>query len=70
MKGVVAVDVDIGLVAREDAPEALAAANRVIDRSLASGALQRWSMETGTTWIAPVDPQVGRAIGLPDLMAD
>lgn len=62
--------INIGLVARDDAPEVLAAANRVIERALASGELQRWSADTGTTWIAPADPQVGRAIGLPDLIAD
>ena len=62
--------INIGLVARDDAPEVMAAANRVIERALESGELQRWSAETGTTWIAPVDPQVGRAIGLAELMAE
>ena len=62
--------INIGLVARSDAPEVMAAANRVIERALASGELQRWSVDTGTTWIAPVDPQVGRGIGLAELMAE
>ena len=48
----------------------MAAANRVIERALASGELQRWSIDTGTTWIAPVDPQGGRGIGLAELMAE
>jgi ABC-type amino acid transport substrate-binding protein len=62
--------INIGLVAREDAPEVRAAADRVIERALANGDLQRWSTAAGTTWIVPGEPQVGRAIGLPDLMAE
>ncbi len=62
--------INIGLVARDDAPGVRAAADRVIERAHGSGELERWSAATGTTWIAPVDPQVGRAIGLPDLLAE
>ncbi len=62
--------INIGLVARDDAPGVRAAADRVIERAHGSGELERWSAATGTTWIAPVDPLVGRAIGLPDLLAE
>ena len=60
--------INIGFVARAEAAPVLDAANRVIDRALADGALARWSAAAGTTWIAPVEPQVGHAIGLPDLL--
>ncbi len=59
--------INIGFVARSDAPEVLAAANRVIERSLASGELQRWAAETGTTWIAPASPQVSGPFTLAEL---
>ena len=60
--------INIGMVARTEATQVLAATNRVIERALADGQLERWSAVTGTTWIAPVEPQVGHAIGLPDLL--
>lgn len=62
--------INIGFVTRSDAPEVLAAANRVISRSLADGELQRWSAASGTTWIVPVEPQVGAPIGLMDLVRE
>lgn len=62
--------VNIGLVARAESTEVLAAADRVIARALADGALQRWSEVAGVTWIAPVDPQVGTPISFPDLMRE
>lgn len=62
--------VNVGFVARSDAPEVLAAANRVISRSLADGELQRWAAALGTTWIAPAEPQVGAPIGLMDLLRE
>lgn len=60
--------INIGFVARAESAPVLDAANRVIARALADGDLQRWSTATGTSWIAPAEPQVGRAIGLPDLL--
>jgi hypothetical protein len=48
----------------------LEAADRVIDRALASGDLQRWSADSGASWIAPVEPQVRPAFSLPDLMRE
>ena len=60
--------INIGFVARAESAPVLEAANRVIARALADGELQRWSAASGTTWTAPGAPQVGRAIGLPDLL--
>lgn len=62
--------INIGFVARAEAAQVLEAANRVIARALADGDLQRWSAASGMSWIAPVDPQVGRPIGLPDLLTE
>ena len=62
--------INIGFVARSDAPEVLAATSRVIDRALASGELARWSAESGSTWIAPADPQVGAPFNLTDLLRE
>lgn len=62
--------INIGFVARNDAPEVLAAANRVIERALANGDLQRWAAESGTTWITPIAPQVGGAFALADLLRE
>lgn len=62
--------INIGFVTRSDASAVLAAANRVISRALADGELQRWSAASGTTWIAPVEPQVGARIGLMDLLRE
>lgn len=59
--------INIGFVARSDAPEVLAAASRVIERALASGELQRWAAESGTTWITPAEPQVGAPFSLAEL---
>ena len=62
--------INIGFVARSDAPDVLAAANRVIERSLANGDLQRWSAESGVTWVAPAPPQVGTPFVLADLLRE
>lgn len=62
--------INVGFVARSDAPEVLAAANRVISRSLTNGELQRWAVASGTTWIAPSEPQVSGPIGLMDLVRE
>jgi ABC-type amino acid transport substrate-binding protein len=60
--------INIGFVARVESAAVLAAASRVIERALADGDLQRWSAAAGTSWVAPAEPQIGRAIGLPDLL--
>ena len=62
--------INIGLVARDDAPEALAAANRVVERARANGDLERWSTEAGATWIVPSEPAVAVAVGLADLVGE
>lgn len=62
--------INIGFVVTADATEVLAAANRVLDRALANGDLQRWSAEAGVTWIEPATPQVGAAFGLAALVQE
>ena len=62
--------INIGLVARDDAPQVLAAADRVIERALASGELARWTAEAGATWVAPAEPSVAAAVGLADLVRE
>ena len=62
--------INMGFVARSDAPQALGAADRVIARALASGDLRRWSEQNGSTWVEPAEPAVSIAIGLPDLLRE
>jgi ABC-type amino acid transport substrate-binding protein len=62
--------INIGFVARAEASALLEAADRVIARALADGDLQRWSADSGASWIAPVEPQVRGAFSLPDLMRE
>ncbi len=62
--------INIGFVARAEAHDLLVAVDRVIDRALAGGDLQRWHASAGSTWIAPVDPQVSATVGIADLVRD
>lgn len=62
--------INIGFVARSESRETLAAASRVISRSLADGELQRWADAEGVTWIAPSEPQLSAPIGLMDLVRE
>lgn len=62
--------INIGFVARAESTEVLAAANRVIDKAIASGELERWTTEVGGSWVPPAEPQVSGPIGLPDLMRE
>lgn len=62
--------INIGFVALRDSADLVAAADRVIERATASGELQRWSQETGTTWVVPAEPAVAAAIGLADLVRE
>ena len=62
--------INIGFVALGDAAELVAAADRAIGRAAANGDLQRWSEQTGTTWVAPVEPAVAATIGLSDLVRE
>ena len=61
--------INLGMVARSEAQAMVAAADRVIERALGSGELQRWAAQTGTTWVAPVEPQVA-TVGLMDLLRE
>lgn len=62
--------INIGFVGLTEKAALLAAVDRVIVASLASGALERWSLEAGASWVAPAEPQIGRPIGLPDLLRE
>jgi len=62
--------INIGFVALSEAAELVAAADRVITRSIANGDLQRWAAEAGATWVAPVEPQVGATVGLAELVRE
>lgn len=55
--------INIGLVGLQDEP-ALAAASRVIERSLAGGELGQWAEEAGATWIAPQPPDINAPFSL------
>jgi ABC-type amino acid transport substrate-binding protein len=59
--------INIGFVARAEATEVLAAADKVINAARASGELQRWTTEAGATWIEPSTPNVGAPMGIADL---
>jgi ABC-type amino acid transport substrate-binding protein len=62
--------INIGFVALRESAELVGAADRVIDRATSSGELERWSAQTGTTWVAPVEPAVSAAVGLADLLRE
>jgi ABC-type amino acid transport substrate-binding protein len=62
--------INIGFVALRESTGLVGAADRLIDRATASGELQRWSQETGTTWVAPGEPAIAGAIGLADLVRE
>ena len=59
--------INIGFVARADAPAVLAAADKVINAARASGELQRWTLQAGATWIEPSAPNIGEPMGFADL---
>jgi ABC-type amino acid transport substrate-binding protein len=59
--------INIGFVARADAPDVLAAADKVINAARASGELQRWTTEFGATWTEPSSPNIGQPMGFADL---
>jgi ABC-type amino acid transport substrate-binding protein len=62
--------INIGFVARSEAQELVSAADRVLAAALANGELERWAVQTGTTWIAPAEPQVSAPVGLADLISE
>ena len=59
--------INIGFVTRAEAGALREAADRVIDAAIADGTLQRWALQTGTTWFQPTLPYVGAGIGFGDL---
>jgi ABC-type amino acid transport substrate-binding protein len=59
--------INIGFVARADAADVLAAADKVINAARASGELQGWTKEVGATWSEPSTPNVGLPLGFADL---
>ncbi|MDM0115918.1 transporter substrate-binding domain-containing protein [Variovorax sp. J22R133] len=62
--------INIGFVARAESTQVLAAADRVIDRAIATGDLERWTVEAGSTWVPADEPQVSAPIGLMELMRE
>jgi len=62
--------VNIGFVALSSSTEALAAANAVIQGAITRGQLQQWSAESGSSWLAPREPQISGPLGLDSLRAE
>ena len=62
------INIGFVTVARVESAAVLAAVDRVMTAAAASGQLQRWSEAAGTTWVPLAEPNVGGAIGLPDLV--
>jgi ABC-type amino acid transport substrate-binding protein len=64
------LQVNLGLVALEGAPQLIAAANRVIERARANGELESWARETGVTWARPAPPDVSAPFSFGSLLID
>src|SRR5262249_16290107 len=62
--------INLGFVAVPRGADALRAANRVIERSLARGDLAKWAAEEGVSWMKPSEPDVRRGPALQELAAD
>jgi len=62
--------INIGFVATAQGTQALQVANRVIDRALERGDLERWAAAEGVSWMRPTEPDVSRAPALHQLAAD
>ncbi len=62
--------INIGFVALEGAADVLAGAERALSRAAANADFERWSEQTGTTWVAPAEPAIAPAIGLADLIRE
>ena len=62
--------INMGFVGRSEAAPVLAAVDRVLERALASGDLQRWSEASGVSWVPPAEPHVAPGIGIPDLVRE
>jgi ABC-type amino acid transport substrate-binding protein len=62
--------VNMGWVALADRVDLIASMNRVIQRSLASGELQRWAESAGLTWLPPTEPAVVGGLDMAALVND
>ena len=61
------VRINLGFIARADAPALIAAVNAVVSQAKSDGALLRWAQSVGATWVAPSQPNVRGAISLAEL---
>ena len=61
--------INLGVVGLE-AEHALGEADRVIEKALASGELQRWAGSHGTTWVRPEMPDINTPFSLGSLRLD
>ena len=64
------IGVNLGFVSLASDNTVRPAIDAVISRGLADGSLQRWAVEEGVTWSAPVTPDVGQGPSLLQLMSD
>lgn len=64
------IGVNFGWVALRPQSELLAAANRVIERTLADGSMQRWATEEGLSWHPPTQPDISAGITQQSLTTD
>jgi ABC-type amino acid transport substrate-binding protein len=62
--------INLGFVALESEPAAIAAANRVIERALAGGDLSQWAAAAGATWIRPEAPDIQPSFTMGSLRID
>jgi ABC-type amino acid transport substrate-binding protein len=62
--------VNMGWVALAGREDLIAAVNRVIQRSQASGELQRWAAAAGLSWLPPTAPAVVGGLDMASLMND
>jgi ABC-type amino acid transport substrate-binding protein len=62
--------VNMGWVALSERAELIDAVNRVIQRSQASGELQRWAEAAGLSWLPPTVPAVVGGLDMAALMSD
>jgi ABC-type amino acid transport substrate-binding protein len=59
--------INLGFVATPQGADALRAADRAIERALATGDLAKWASEEGVSWMRPTQPDVSRAPSLVEL---
>ena len=64
------IGVNLGFVTLQTDTAVRPAIDAVVTRALADGSLQRWAVEEGVTWSPPVQPDVGRAPSMLELVAE